>query len=461
MEERNNIVVLGAAESGVGAALLAKAKGYNVFVSDFGTIAPVFKQKLIDNKIEFEEGGHTEEKIFNTKEIIKSPGIPDKSEVIKNAKKNKVKIISEIEFAGRYTNAKKICITGTNGKTTTTLLTYHLLKKGGLNVGLAGNIGNSFAELVVEDKFDAYVLELSSFQLDGMVNFKADIAVLTNITPDHLDRYNYKVENYVNSKFRILNNMDAQGAFIYGEDSELLFDALIDIETDAQELPFSIEVEEGVAAWGDESKFYINPKFDISQDEHLPEDIIEIDNTKSILKGKHNLYNSMAATLVAAKMGVSKEKIIEGLSDFKNASHRMEPVAEIHGVQFINDSKATNVDSAFYALDAIENPIVWIAGGVDKGNDYSELYDVVKGKVKALVCLGKENEKLFESFKGLIPDISETQDVDACVKICLEKSIAGDVVLLSPCCASFDLFKNYEDRGDKFKQAVLNLKSKI
>ncbi len=458
MDMNNKIVVLGAAESGVGAALLAKAKGFEVFVSDAGKIAEQFKKKLEDNKISYEEGQHTEEKIFTAKEIIKSPGIPDKAELIKNAKKNKIKIISEIEFAGRYTKGKKICITGTNGKTTTTLLTYHLLKKGGINVGLAGNIGNSFAELVVEDKFDVYVLELSSFQLDGMAQFKADIAVLTNITPDHLDRYDYKVENYVKSKFRVIQNMDSEGTFIYGEDSELLFDELFDIETEAQELPFSIEEEEGVAAWGNEEKFWIDSKYDISKDAHEASDVIEIDNTKSVLKGKHNLYNTMAATLVAARMGVSKTKIQEGLMDFVNAAHRMEFIAEINGVKFINDSKATNVDSAYYALDAVKEPIVWIAGGVDKGNDYSALNNVVKGKVKTLVCLGKENEKLFKAFKGIIPEITETDDVEACAKMCLERASTGDVVLLSPCCASFDLFKNYEDRGEKFKQAVLKLK---
>jgi UDP-N-acetylmuramoylalanine--D-glutamate ligase len=457
MSLNNKIVVLGAAESGVGAALLAQAKGFDVFVSDSGKIGELFKKKLEDNKIPYEEGKHTEEKIFDTKEIIKSPGIPDKADLIKSAKKNKIKIISEIEFAGRYTKGKKVCITGTNGKTTTTLLTYHLLKKGGLNVGLAGNIGNSFAELVVEDKYDVYVLELSSFQLDGMKEFKADIAVLTNITPDHLDRYDYKVENYVKSKFRVIQNMDADGAFIYGEDSELLFDELFDIETVAQELPFSIEEEEGVAAWGNEQKFSLDPKFDISKEGHDAEDIIEIDNTKSALSGKHNLYNSMAASLVAARMGVRKEKIQEGLADFVNAAHRMEFVAEINGVKFINDSKATNVDSSFYALDAVKEPIVWIAGGVDKGNDYSALNDVVKGKVKTLVCLGKENEKLFKAFATIIPEIIETQDVETCAKLCLERAVKGDVVLLSPCCASFDLFKNYEDRGDKFKEAVRKL----
>jgi UDP-N-acetylmuramoylalanine--D-glutamate ligase len=461
MLEKNKIVVLGAAESGVGAALLAKAKGFDVFVSDAGKIADKFRQRLEENKIPYEEGQHSEDKIFSAAEIIKSPGIPDKSELIKKAKKNKIKIISEIEFAGRYTNAKKICISGTNGKTTTTMLVYHLLKKAGLKVGLAGNIGNSFAELVIEDKFDVYVLELSSFQLDGMYQFKADIAVLTNITPDHLDRYDYKEENYVKSKFRILQNMDANGTFIYGEDSELIFNQLFDLEINAQELPFSIEEEEGVAAWGNEEKFFLDAKFDISKEDHDPADVIEIDNTRSVLKGKHNLYNSMAASLVAARMGVSKQVIQQGLEDFVNAAHRMEFVAEINGVKFINDSKATNVDSAYYALDAVKEPIVWIAGGVDKGNDYKALDAVVKGKVKALICLGKENEKLFKAFKSMIPDISETQDIEACAKMCLERATRGDVVLLSPCCASFDLFKNYEDRGEKFKNAVQSLKSKV
>ena len=451
------IVILGGGESGVGSALLAKAKGFDVFLSDAGLLKEEYKKKLLAHKIDFEEGIHTEEKILTAQEIIKSPGIPDKTDILKKAKIKKIKVISEIEFAGRYTKAKKICITGTNGKTTTTLLTYHLLKKGGVNVGLAGNIGHSFAELVIEDKYDVYVLELSSFQLDGMYKFKADIAILTNITPDHLDRYDYKVENYVKSKFRVIQNMTSADTFIYGEDSDLLFDQLIDIETPAQELPFSIEETLGVAAWGNENLFFINPNYDISHDENKIEDILEIDNTKATLKGKHNLYNAMAASLAAAKFGIGKETIEAGLQDFKNASHRMEFVAEINGVKFINDSKATNVDSAYYALDAVKEPIVWIAGGVDKGNDYSELYDVIKGKVKALVCLGKENEKLFKAFKGKIPVIKETEDVNDCAKICLELAKEGDVVLLSPCCASFDLFKNYEDRGDKFSEAVKRL----
>jgi UDP-N-acetylmuramoylalanine--D-glutamate ligase len=458
MSEAKKIVVLGAAESGVGAALLAKAKGLDVFVSDAGKIAEPFRKKLEANQIPFEEGQHTEERILSASQIIKSPGIPDKIESLKKAKRNKIKIVSEIEFAARYSKGKKVCITGTNGKTTTTLLTYHLLRKGGLNVGLAGNIGNSYAELVIEDKYDVYVLELSSFQLDGLYDFKADVAVLTNITPDHLDRYDYKVENYVRSKFKVIQNMDADGVFIYGEDSDLLFDELFEYDIDAQELAFSIEEEEGVAAWGTEEKFWIDPAYDISKEEHDPADVIEIDNTRSVLKGKHNLYNAMAATLVAARMGVPADVIQNGLEDFVNAPHRMEPVAKINQVQFINDSKATNVDSAWFALDAVEKPIVWIAGGVDKGNDYTLLSEVVKEKVKALICLGSENEKLVKAFSGIIPVIRQTQDLDECIRLCFENAVAGDVVLLSPCCASFDLFKNYEDRGEKFKEAVLKYK---
>jgi UDP-N-acetylmuramoylalanine--D-glutamate ligase len=453
-EKKQYIVVLGAAESGVGAALLAKAKGLDVFVSDFGKIAPAFKQKLEDHQIMFEEGQHTADKILSATEIVKSPGIPDKVDIVKAARKAKIPVISEIEFAARYTKAVKICITGTNGKTTTALLTHHLLKKAGFNVGLAGNVGKSFAELVIEDKYDYYVLELSSFQLDGIDKFKADIGVLTNITPDHLDRYDYKIENYVASKFRIIRNMDRRCAFIYGEDSELIQDALFDVETDAQELPFSAEETIGQAAWGNEAHFFVDPNYDISHDDHEPKSVIEINAEQSVLKGKHNLYNSMAAALVAAKLGISKTIIEAGLKDFKNAPHRMEVAGVLNGVTYINDSKATNVDSAWYALDAVKEPMVWIAGGVDKGNDYSQLYKVIAGKVKALVCLGTENEKLIKAFKGKIPVIEESSNMKECLQKCKELAETGDVVLLSPCCASFDLFKNYEDRGEQFKEAV-------
>ena len=457
----DKIVILGSGESGTGAALLAKYKGYEVFVSDAGKIADKYKQKLTEAGIDFEEGRHTEEKILSAIEIIKSPGIPDKAEIIKKAKKAKIKVIGEIEFAGRYTNAKKVCITGTNGKTTTTLLTYHILKKAGLNVRLAGNIGNSFAEQVleecrsekVEDRNSTlnplpstliYVLEISSFMLDSMFDFKADIGVITNITPDHLDRYDYKIDNYVDSKFRMVQNMDENGVFIYGMDSELIENKLIEIETPAKELPFSIYPDEFDGACGDEESITIQ----------IDGKETEIDLTKSVLKGKHNVYNTMAASLVAISLGVTKETIEAALQDFVNHPHRMQFCGEINGIKFINDSKATNVDSAWYALDAIKEPMVWIAGGVDKGNDYSALYEVIKGKVKALVCLGKENEKLFKAFKNHIPVIKETQSVEDCIKMCIELGTNGDVALLSPCCASFDLFKNYEDRGNQFMEAV-------
>ncbi|MCS6822919.1 MAG: UDP-N-acetylmuramoyl-L-alanine--D-glutamate ligase [Cytophagaceae bacterium] len=451
---KDRISILGAGESGVGAALLAKAKGFDVFVSDCGQIKENYKQKLISEEIPFEENIHTPELIFQAKEIVISPGIPDKADIVKAAKKNKINIVSEIEFAGRYTKAKKICITGTNGKTTTTLLTHHLLKKAGINAALAGNVGNSFAEMVLEDKYDVYVLELSSFQLDRMYNFKADIAIITNITPDHLDRYDYKVENYVRAKFRIIQNMDPNGVFIYNEDSPLLFDELINVDIDARELPFSIEECTRVAAWGNEKMFYINPRFDYTSDQNNTNDIITINHSKSTLKGKHNLYNAMAASLAAACMGATKEQIEAGLRDFVNAPHRMEIVAQINGVTYINDSKATNVDSAYYALEAVHKPIIWIVGGVDKGNDYAQLMELVKKRVKAIVCLGKDNATVVNAFRGAVKNIYETHDMATCVQQCNEIAQDGDVVLLSPCCASFDLFKNYEDRGEQFKKYV-------
>ncbi|MBY0424890.1 MAG: UDP-N-acetylmuramoyl-L-alanine--D-glutamate ligase, partial [Cytophagales bacterium] len=391
------IVILGAGESGTGAALLAKAKGYDVFVSDGGSISSKYKTLLEEAGVAFEEGSHTIDKILSANEIIKSPGIdPKKSPVLIEAQKLKIPIIGEIEFAGRYTSAKKVCITGTNGKTTTTLLTFHMLQKAGLNVQLGGNIGNSFAALVekelrgeIDSKGLVYVLEISSFMLDTMFEFKADVAVLTNITPDHLDRYDYKMEKYVDSKFRIIQNMDSAGYFIYGIDSEPIEDRLFDVETSATELPFSIYPDEFDGACGDEESITLQ----------LNGKEMEISLSNSVLKGKHNVYNTMAAALVGLSLGLSKDQIEGSLADFKNASHRMEHCGNINGIQFVNDSKATNVDSAWYALDAIKEPKIWIAGGVDKGNDYSALYDVVKdGSVKALVCLGKENEKLKTAF---------------------------------------------------------------
>ncbi|MDX2196057.1 MAG: UDP-N-acetylmuramoyl-L-alanine--D-glutamate ligase [Cytophagales bacterium] len=445
MQDKNNkIVVLGAGESGTGAALLAKAKGYDVFVSDSGKIGEKYKQKLQDAFIDFEENKHTESIILTANEIVKSPGIPDKSEIILKAKKQKINIIGEIEFAGRFTYAKKICITGTNGKTTTTLLTYHILKKAGYNVGLGGNVGNSFAEMVIHNKHDWYVLEISSFMLDNMYDFKADIGVITNITPDHLDRYDYKIDKYVQSKFRIIQNMDEECYFIYGIDSDLIEQNLIDIDTQAIELPFSVYPDEFDGACGDEDFISIQYK----GQEYI------IDIKKSILKGRHNVYNTMAAALAAITCGVSPSIIEQSLQDFSNAEHRMQDCGTIRGIKFVNDSKATNVDSAFYALEAFKQPMIWIAGGIDKGNDYTQLYPVVKDRVKALICLGKDNDKLISAFHKLIPTIKETQNIEECINMCLEIGKEGDIVLLSPCCASFDLFANYEDRGKQFMESV-------
>jgi UDP-N-acetylmuramoylalanine--D-glutamate ligase len=459
----SKIVILGSGESGTGAALLAKHVGYEVFVSDSGVIADKYKEKLTNAEIAFEEGSHSEDKILAAKEIIKSPGInPKKSEILQKAKKAKIKIIGEIEFAGRYTKAKKVCITGTDGKTTTTMLTYHILKKAGLNVRLAGNIGNSFAEEVRSEMLEVganpshlspltsnliYVLEISSFMLDDMYDFKADIGIITNITPDHLDRYNYKIENYVASKLRILQNMDENSVFIYGIDSELIENILVDIDTPAIELPFSLYPDEFDGACGDENGITLQ----------LDEKEIEIDTTKSVLKGDHNLYNTMAAALAAISLGVKKEIIENALTDFVPAAHRMQNAGMINGIKFINDSKATTVNAAKYALKTYPS-IIWVAGGKDKGNDYEPLYEAVKDRVKALICLGVDNEKLVKSFTKKIPVIKETQSVTECVQLCIELGKEGDVVLLSPCCASFDLFKNYEDRGNQFIKAVENYK---
>ncbi len=455
------LVILGAGESGTGTALLAKAKGFEVFVSDMGVIQDKYKKVLSEENIAFEEGKHTEDLILNACEAVKSPGIPDKTPLIKALKEKKIPVVSEIEFAGRYTSAKKICITGTNGKTTTTLLTYHLLQSGGMSVVLAGNIGESFAKAVYEECKNKekdinsdepiYVLELSSFQLDGMYDFKADIGVITNITPDHLDRYDYKIEKYVASKFRIAQNMDEQCTLIYGIDSELIENTLPDFETDAEELPFSIYPDDLDGACGDEEGITIQ----IDNEETF------IDLNSAVLKGKHNVYNMMVASLIGVKLGLNASQIEAAFATFENAAHRMQLVAEINGIKFINDSKATNVDSAWYALDAYKEPIIWIAGGTDKGNDYTALHKVVIGKVKALICLTKDSDKLKESFKGIIPVINESQNIVETVKLALTLGKSGDIVLLSPCCASFDLFKNYEDRGNKFKEAVLALQMEL
>ncbi|HOK37638.1 MAG: UDP-N-acetylmuramoyl-L-alanine--D-glutamate ligase [Bacteroidales bacterium] len=443
------IVILGSGESGTGAAVLAKVKGFDVFVSDKAEIPDKYKKILNKYEIAFEEKQHTEELIFNATEIIKSPGIPDSVPLIQKLKSLSIPIISEIEFAARYTNAIKICITGSNGKTTTTMLTYHILKKAGLNVGLAGNVGKSFAYQVATENFDYYVIELSSFQLDNMYDFKSELSVLLNITPDHLDRYDYKFQNYVDSKFRILNNTTKDDLFIYCSDDETIINEINKREILAKQFEFSqrkTEVENGAYLEFDQINYVFNKKSDFK---------MFIDEIS--IKGKHNVYNSMAAGIVARALNITKEVIRESLMDFKNVEHRLEPVISVHGIMFINDSKATNVNSAWYALESVEAPIIWIAGGIDKGNDYSMLTDLVKKKVKAIVCLGLNNEPLHKAFEGIVPVIVDTKSMPEAVMTAYRLGKKGDTVLLSPACASFDLFNNYEDRGTQFKLAVRSL----
>lgn len=446
------IVILGAGESGTGAALLAKAKGFDVFVSDQGPIKEKYKAELLHNSIAFEEGMHTEDKVLNASLIIKSPGIPEKAEIIKKAKAAHLSIIDEIEFAYRYIgNGKVVGITGTNGKTTTTLLTYHLMKEAGLNVALGGNVGFSMARQIAQQKFDWYVLELSSFQLDGTDTFKPDIAILLNITPDHLDRYEYTMQNYVNSKFQLIENMEPQHHFIYYGDDAVISKEIETRSIVPKEVRISLKPESFslVKYDGERMSFNLNgASFKIAQSE-------------TTLKGPHNLINTMAAVSAASLAGVSLESIRTGLNTFKNAPHRLEPVGIIRGVEFINDSKATNVDSVVYALGSYDKPLVWIAGGVDKGNDYNLIKEDVKKKVKTLICLGKDNEKLKKAFGDVVPQIRETQSVTDLVRIALDAAQKGDIVLLSPACASFDLFKNYEDRGNQFRDAVRDLKKQM
>ena len=443
------IVILGSGESGVGAAVLAQAKGFDVFVSDKGAIKDKYKKQLTENNIPFEELQHTEEKIVNASEVIKSPGIPDKAELVKKLRSLNIPVISEIEFAGRYTNAKKICITGSNGKTTTTLLTHHILQKAGYNVGLGGNVGKSFAYQVAKENHDYYVLELSSFQLDGMFDFKADVAVLLNITPDHLDRYEYKFENYALSKLRIAQNQTAADAFIYCADDEATLEYVNKVKPKGKMIPFSINKKlEGDAAYlENETQIIIN----INQNQL----IMTIDQLA--LQGKHNVYNAMAASIASRIVDVRKDVVRESMTDFVNAEHRLEFVATINGIEFINDSKATNVNSAWYALETMDKPVVWIAGGTDKGNDYTQLFELVKAKVKAIVCLGEDNSKIIEAFSGVVDTIVEAKTAKEAVAHSYQIGKKGDVVLLSPACASFDLFENYEDRGMQFKGAVRGL----
>ena len=441
------LVVLGGGESGVGTAILGKKKGYDVFVSDFGKIKENYKEVLTINKIPWEDEKHTEALILNADVVMKSPGIPDKAPIVKQLMEKQIPVISEIEFAMPFTDAKIIGITGSNGKTTTTLLTYHLLKQGGLNVGLAGNIGKSFAWQVADNNHEYYVLELSSFQLDGIVNFKPHIAVITNISPDHLDRYNYDYNLYIASKFRITENQTATDYLIVDNKDSAIQNWLQNNKTQATVYPFSIqeEIEEG--CYLKEDTIYTN-----INNEEFTMPIKEL-----ALDGKHNVKNAMAATAVAQLLKIRKQTIRESLSNFQGAEHRLEKVLKIQNVQYINDSKATNVNATFFALDSMNTPTVWIVGGVDKGNDYDELMALVREKVKGIICLGVDNQKLFNTFNGVVDVMIETTSMTEAVKIAQRMAKKGDTVLLSPACASFDLFENYEDRGKQFKQAVHNL----
>ncbi len=442
-------VILGGAESGVGAAVLAKVKGFDVFLSDNGEIKPEYKETLDKWGIDYEEGGHTEEKILSADEVIKSPGIPSSVPIIKKLEALHTPIISEIEFASRYDNSKKICITGSNGKTTTTSLIYYLFKQAGLDVGLGGNIGKSYAFQVATEKHDYYVLEISSFQLDGCYDFRPDIAIITNITPDHLDRYDYNMENYVRAKFRITRNLRPQDCFIFDSDDQITIGHLDQILVQAKQLPYTQEKKVSQGAYLDSDKIVL----EYEQDE------TEIYLNELALGGKHNIYNSMAAALAAKASGVSNSIIKEALRSFSPIEHRLEPVLSIKDVLYINDSKATNVDSAWYALECQTKPVVWIVGGKDKGNDYSVLDELVRKKVKAIVCLGLHNERIHEAFEGIVgkENMVDTDSAEKAVRAAAGLAQAGDVVLLSPCCASFDLFKSYEDRGEQFKEAVRNL----
>lgn len=443
----SKITILGAGESGTGAAILAKKQGFQVFLSDKGKIQDKYKDVLKNIEVEWEENQHTESKIFEATEVIKSPGIPDKTPLIVKLKEKGINVISEIEFAGRYTSATIVGITGSNGKTTTASLTYHMLKKAGLNVGLAGNIGESFAKQVAQDDKDVYVLELSSFQLDGMFDFKVDVAVLLNITPDHLDRYDYQLENYAASKFRITQNQDENSHFIYCYDDELIQQQLKKKQLKAQLHPFSIIKEMENGAYIKDEKLIIN----INQKQQT------MTLQALALQGKHNLYNSMASGISGRVLELKKEIIRESLSDFQTIEHRLEPVLTVHGIAFVNDSKATNVNATWYALESFQENVIWIVGGVDKGNDYEMLKDLVKEKVKAIICLGVNNEKIHEAFGDVIPTIVDTASAKDAVDMAYRLGTKGDTVLLSPACASFDLFENYEDRGRQFKTAVKGL----
>ena len=447
MEGKNkHIVILGAGESGVGAALLAKKQEWNVFVSDAGKIKADYKTELDNNQIEWEENTHSTDRIFQAELIVKSPGIPETTDLMRALRNKQVKIISEIEFAGYYTRGKSICVTGSNGKTTTTMLTHHILKKAGWDVGLAGNVGKSFAKQVAEGDHDWYVLELSSFQLDDMFDFKADIGILTNITPDHLDRYENQMQKYVDSKFRILNNQNHEDWFIYNYDDPIIREELSKRKLSMNLAPFSLKEEIKVGAYAVNNQLIINIKDQLTMSIH-----------ELALKGKHNTQNSLAAGIAARLVEIRKSVVRESLEDFENVEHRLEFVAKVNGIEFINDSKATNINSTWYALETMENRVVWVMGGVDKGNDYSELSNLVKDKVKAIICLGIDNQKIIKAFGHLVETIVEVGSATEAVAYAYRLAKKNETVLLSPACASFDLFENYEDRGNQFKQAVRKL----
>jgi UDP-N-acetylmuramoylalanine--D-glutamate ligase len=444
---KSKIVILGAGESGAGSAVLAQKHGFDVFVSDSGIIKDQYRDILNNHSIRWEEGGHTEDIILSAGEVIKSPGIPESAPLINLIRQKGIPVISEIEFAGRYAGGKKICITGSNGKTTVTNLIYHMLKKAGLNAAMTGNVGNSFAMAVAEGSYDYYVIELSSFQLDGMYDFKADVAILMNITPDHLDRYHYEFQNYIDAKFRVTQNQTQSDFLIYWDGDPVIKAELAKKQYGMTLLPFSDEISEGMTAYVENGELILDYK----------------NKTKLMtihelaLKGRHNTYNSMAAAIAGKVLNIRKDIIRESLADFQGVEHRLEPVITVCGINFINDSKATNVNSTWYALECMEDDIIWIVGGIDKGNDYSELFSVVRKKVKAIVCLGKDNKKIIEAFKDKVQTIVETSSMEEAVRSSYYLAKKGETVLLSPACASFDLFKNYEDRGRQFKKAVRNL----
>jgi UDP-N-acetylmuramoylalanine--D-glutamate ligase len=443
----SRIVILGAGESGTGAAVLARKKGLDVFVSEQSSIRPKYKKILDEHEIEWEEGRHTDGKILNAGEVVKSPGIPDKAPVVQKIAGKKIPVLSEIEFAGRYTNSKMICITGSNGKTTTTMLTHHIFANAGLDVGLAGNVGSSLARQVAESPHEYYVIELSSFQLDNMYEFKADTAILLNITPDHLDRYHYNFQEYADSKFRIIRNQTAADAFIFWNDDPVIGQGIEKFKPDATLYPFAENPRRGVKGYVENGKIIMNTL----------KGIYTMDRDLLSLAGTHNLYNSLAAGIAAKVMDIRDEKIRASLSDFSGVEHRLEMVTRVRGVDYVNDSKATNVNSCWYALQSINTPLVLILGGTDKGNDYSEIEHLVRKKVHALIFLGVDNSRLHAFFDGKVPQTEDAASMQEAVGKAYRLAVKGDTVLLSPCCASFDLFNNYEDRGEQFKTCVRNL----